>query len=154
MTTLDSTDTEWRIMIPEHNGVIQRKLSLLDDQVGRLKTHLENVTEEEFKDDWVLRSMAERALQVCAEIMIDIAERIIAIKAAGPVATSVEAMRRLVELQVIKSEDPYIKIVGFRNLIVHHYEEIDPEILFDIVKNRIDAFRRFRDEIDRFVAGD
>ena len=96
MTTLDSTDTEWRIMIPEHNGVIQRKLSLLDDQVGRLKTHLENVTEEEFKDDWVLRSMAERALQVCAEIMIDIAERIIAIKAAGPVATSVEAMRRLV----------------------------------------------------------
>ena len=98
--------------------------------------------------------MAERALQVCAEIMIDIAERIIAIKAAGPVATSVEAMRRLVELQVIKSEDPYIKIVGFRNLIVHHYEEIDPEILFDIVKNRIDDFRQFREEIDRFVAGD
>ncbi len=125
MTTLDSTDTEWRIMIPEHNGVIQRKLSLLDDWVGRLKT-----------------------------LLRDIAERIIAIKEAGPVATSVEALRRLVELQVIKFEDPYTKIVRFRNLIVHHYEEIDPEILFDIVKNRLDDFRRFRDEIDRFVAGD
>ncbi len=104
--------------------------------------------------------MAERALQVCAEIVIDIAERIIAIKGAGPVATSVEAVRKLVELQIIESEDPYKRIIRFRNLIVHHnfivhhYGEIDPEILYDIVKNHLDDFRRFRDEIDRFVAGD
>ena len=141
-------------MNPKFNGVIQRKLSLLDEQVGRLQTHLRDVAEDKFAEDWVLKSMAERALQVCAEIMIDIAERIIAIKGAGPVATSVEAVKRLVELQIIESEDPYIRIVRFRNLIVHHYEEIDPEILYDIVKNHLEDFRRFRDEMDRFIAGD
>jgi len=141
-------------MNPEFNGVIQRKLSLLDEQVGRLQTHLRDVAEDKFAEDWVLKSMAERALQVGAEIMIDIAERLIAIKGAGPVATSVEAVKKLVELKIIESEDPYIRIVRFRNLIVHHYEEIDPEILYDIVKNHIENFRRFRDEMDRFIAGD
>ncbi len=141
-------------MNPKFNGVIQRKLSLLDDQVGRLQTHLRDVAEDKFAEDWVLKSMAERALQVCAEIMIDIAERIIAIKGAGPVATTVEAVKKLVELQIIESEDPYIRIVRFRNLIVHHCEEIDPEILYDIVKNHLGDFRRFRDEMDRFIAGD
>ncbi len=141
-------------MNPEFNGVIQRKLSLLDEQIGHLQTHLGKVTEEEFTDNWVLRSMAERALQVCAEIMIDIAERLIAIKGAGPVATSSDAIRKLVELRIIESENPYIRIVRFRNLIVHHYEEIDPEILYDIAKNHLDDFRRFRDEMDRFVARD
>ena len=141
-------------MNPEFNGGIQRKLSLLDEQVGRLQTHLRDVAEDTFAEDWVLKSMTERALQVCSEIMIDIAERIIAIKGAGPVATSVEAVKKLVELQIIESEDPYIRIVRFRNLIVHHYEEIDPEILYDIVKNHLEDFRRFRDEMDRFIAGD
>lgn len=42
----------------------------------------------------------------------------------------------------------YVDIVRFRNLIVHQYEEIDPAILFDLAKNRLGDFRRFRDEID------
>lgn len=134
------------------NAVIQRKLSLLDKQVGNLALHLKDVDPLQFSEDWVLRSMAERALQVAAEIMIDIAERIIAIKGAGPVASAAEAMEKLVQLSVLQSADPYVGIVRFRNLIVHHYAEVDPKILFDLAKNRLDDFRRFRDEIDRAAA--
>ena len=132
----------------EQNGVIQRKLALLDTQVSRLEYHLKDISAEAFSADWVLRSMAERALQVAAEIMIDIAERIIAIKGAGPVASAGDAIKKLVDLNVLKSEKPYVMMVRFRNLIVHEYEEIDPDLLFDLAKNRVCDFRRFRDEID------
>lgn len=131
-----------------YNGVIQRKLSLLNTQVMKLEDSLREVSLSEFETSWILRSMAERALQVAAEILIDIAERILALEKSGPAATAAEAMDALVRLGVLKSAQPYINITRFRNLIVHQYEEIDPVVLFDLSKNRLDDFRKFRDEID------
>ena len=40
--------------------------------------------------------MVERVLQVMVEIVIDIAERIIALKNAGPVESSAQAIKKLV----------------------------------------------------------
>jgi uncharacterized protein YutE (UPF0331/DUF86 family) len=102
-----------------------------------------------FKNDWALRCMAERSLQVMVEIVIDIAERIIAIENAGPAATSAEAIEKLEKLGVIKSAQSYGNMIKFRNILVHQYEEIDPEIVFNIAKNQLDSFRLFRDEIDK-----
>jgi uncharacterized protein YutE (UPF0331/DUF86 family) len=88
-------------------------------------------------------------LQVMVEVVIDVAERIIANKGIGPAATSAEAMEKLVELQVLKSAQPYTDMIRFRNLIIHQYEEIDPAIVFNIAKNKLDGFRQFRDEVDQ-----
>jgi uncharacterized protein YutE (UPF0331/DUF86 family) len=133
----------------KYNGVIQRKFALLDKQLLQLKNHTKDADFDSFKDDWAMRSMTERALQVMVEIVIDVAERIIAFENAGPAATSAEAIEKLVELNVLQSAQPYSDMVGFRNLIVHQYEEIDPAMLYDIVKNKLDNFRQFRNEIDK-----
>ncbi|HOP64585.1 MAG TPA: DUF86 domain-containing protein [Spirochaetota bacterium] len=135
----------------KYNGVIQRKLALLDDQIQKLRRHTKGLSFVEFENDWVIRSMSERALQVCSEIMIDIAERVIALENAGPAAGAGEAMEKLQVLGVISSAEPYRSMVRLRNLIVHEYEQIDPGILYDIIINRLDDFLKFRDEIDRAV---
>jgi uncharacterized protein YutE (UPF0331/DUF86 family) len=134
----------------KNNGVIQRKLALLDDQVQKLKYHTKGISFSEFKEDWVIRSMAERALQICAEIIIDIAERLIALNHAGPVATAAEAIDKLKTLGIIESIEPYRSMVRLRNLIVHEYEIIDPEILYTVITKQLDDFLQFRDELDRF----
>lgn len=131
-----------------YNGVIQRKLALLSQQATRLEESLQDVTFVQFEANWILRSMAERALQVSAEIVIDVAERILALEKAGPAASAAEAIEALVRLGVLKSVQPYVNITRFRNLIVHQYEQVDPAILFNMAKNRLDDFRKFRDEID------
>jgi uncharacterized protein YutE (UPF0331/DUF86 family) len=131
------------------NGIVQRKLALLDEQVTNLEVHLKGVSVEEFREDWVLRCMAERALQVAVEIVIDIAERLLALRDAGPVETAVAAIERLARLGVIASSDPYRDMVRFRNLIVHEYESIDPDILYGLATSRLADFRRFRDELDQ-----
>jgi len=132
----------------KYNGVIQRKFALLDKHLLMLGQHLEGVAFSVFKDDYALRCMTERALQVMVEIVIDIAERIIATENAGPVATAAEAIDRLVDLKVIKSSQPYVNMIRFRNLIVHQYEEVDPEIIFNIATKKLESFRQFRNEID------
>ena len=133
----------------KYNGIIQRKLALLDDQIDKLRRHTKDIGYEEFKESWMVRTMSERALQVSAEILIDVAERIIAIEKAGPVATAADAMKKLETLGIIESAEPYSSIVRFRNFIVHEYETIDPEILYSLVTERLDDFRKFRNELDR-----
>ena len=133
----------------KHNGVIQRKFALLDKYLLQLQSSLKDVDFETFRDDWVQQRMTERALQVMVEIVIDIAERIIAVQNAGPAASATEAIEKLVELGVLKSAKPYINMVRFRNLIVHQYEEINPEILYNLARNQLEDFRQFRNEIDR-----
>lgn len=133
----------------KYNGVIQRKFTLLDKHLLELQNHLKDVSFVTFKNDWALRCMAERSLQVMVEIVIDVAERIIAIENAGPAATSTEAIDKLEILGIIKSADSYSSMIKFRNIIVHQYEEIDPEIVYNIAKNQLGSFRMFRDEIDK-----
>lgn len=135
----------------KYNGVIQRKLALLDRQVREIKKALAGVSYLDFAASWEKRSMAERALQVSIEIIIDVAERIIAIEGAGPVESAAGAIESLVTLDILKSDKPYIDMVRFRNLIVHQYEEIDPALLFGLVTTRLDDFRKFRNEIDLLV---
>jgi len=133
----------------KYNGVIQRKLALLDDHVQKLKKHTNGLSFNDFEADWVIRSMTERALQVCTEIMIDIAERIIAIQNAGPVAGAGEAIEKLQVLGVLSSAEPYRSMVRLRNLIVHEYEQIDAGMLYSIITTRLDDFLKFREAIDR-----
>lgn len=132
-----------------YNGVVQRKLALLEQQVQRLGASMESMRLEDFKNNWEKRCVVERALQVSVEIMIDIAERIIALEGAGPVATAADAIEALVRLKVLDSATPYVDMVRFRNMVVHQYEEIDAAVLFDLATNRLGDFRNFRDEIDR-----
>ncbi len=133
----------------KYNAVVHRKFALLDKYLIQLQNQLKDVNLEAFKNDWALQRMTERVLQVMVEVVIDIAERIIANKGVGPAATSAEAIKKLVELQVLKSAQPYTDMIRFRNLIIHQYEEIDPVIVFNIAKNKLDGFRQFRDEVDR-----
>jgi uncharacterized protein YutE (UPF0331/DUF86 family) len=130
------------------NGVVQRKLALLDQYVAKLELYLGGKSLEAFKGDDMLQSATERVLQMSIEVMIDIAERLIALKGAGPVATASEAIERLVMLGILKSAMPYSDMVRFRNRIVHEYETTDPAILYSIAVDHRADFRRFRDEID------
>ena len=101
------------------NGIIQRKLALLDDQVLKIQQHFQGMSLERFSADWAQRSIAERSIQVAVELVIDIAERILALRNAGPAATASEAIEKLAGIGVLPSPQPYGKMDRLRNLVVH-----------------------------------
>ncbi len=128
------------------NGVIIAKLKTIDDYLLKLGTYLP-VTVTDLEKDWGLQKIIERSLQVMVEAMIDIAERIIALKGGSPVANSAEAIERLKDYGIIRETDIYIKMVRFRNLLVHNYDSLDIGIVYQIITVHLSDFERFKKEI-------
>ena len=127
------------------NGVIQNKLSRIEEYI----TKLENILPSAFTDyekDWKTQMIAERLLQILIEILIDSANRLIAIKNWGPTASSADSIRLLAAKKVISSEEPFLKMIKFRNFIVHGYDKVDNEIVYSIITRHLGDIRSFRDE--------
>ena len=133
------------------NGPILSKLNLLDEVLNELRT-LEPATLAQLEEDWRTRRAIERDLQVLVEIVVDVCQRLIALADQSPAATGAEAIRRCVQLGVLESEEPYRKMVQFRNFIVHRYERIDPAILADVVNRRLGDFDLFRKLVMAYAA--
>jgi len=91
--------------------------------------------------------IAERGLQILIEIIVDVANRLIAIKGWGPTASSADSIRLLALKKVVSSEEPYLKMVRFRNFIVHDYDRVDNVIVYSILTKNLGDIRRFRDEV-------
>lgn len=131
----------------EFNGVIERKLAYLREQVALLRSW-QLGTVAEFATDRLLCRAVERQLQVCAEAVIDICERVLAVKKEPPVQAASERVEKLAELGILADPAPYRSMVQFRNFIVPRYEQIDPEILYEIAVHHVDRFEQFAAEID------
>jgi uncharacterized protein YutE (UPF0331/DUF86 family) len=135
----------------EINGIIERKLRLLEQKISEI--HDWHITSyAEFKQSSLKINAVERALTVCVEIMIDVSERILAQKKIPPKNTAVENFKELEQLHIIQSSEAYADMIRFRNFIVHRYETIDTQILFTIVTKKLQDFSSFADEI-RKTAG-
>ncbi len=131
------------------NGVVLSKLSIIEDYLLKLGEYLP-VSLENFKKNWGLRKIFERSLQVMIEAMIDTGERIIAQKQITAQKTAADTFNKLCELGVIADDETYIKMVRFRNLVVHNYDSIDPEILYNVIQKNLPDFKKFIQEINNY----
>jgi len=118
------------------NGIIEKKLRLLEQKLSEINDW-QITSYAEFSQSSLKINAVERALTVCVEIMIDISERILAIKKIPPKDTSVENFKELERLKIIQSFETYADMIRFRNFIVHRYETIDTQILFAIVTKKL-----------------
>jgi uncharacterized protein YutE (UPF0331/DUF86 family) len=133
----------------EVSGVIERKLRLLEQKLDEIR-EWKIETYAEFKKSSLQINAVERALTVCVEIMVDISERILALKKRPPGNSSIENFQELEKLNVIRSYDKYADMVRFREFIVYRYENIDTQILFSIITKHLGDFSAFIKEIRDF----
>lgn len=84
--------------------------------------------------------------------MIDVIARLLELKEIPPKQASVERLEQIEKLGCIKSAKNYSEMVKFRNFIVHRYQKIDSVILYDIITNKLDDYRKFIDEIRNYCA--
>jgi uncharacterized protein YutE (UPF0331/DUF86 family) len=133
-----------------YNGVIRSKLVHLQETLAELRRWpLGSVTE--FKKNKLHQYAVERALQVCAEVVIDVCQRILALEQAPPAETAAGSVERAAELGVLASAATYADIVRFRNFVVHRYEQVDPLSLYEIATRQLGCFDEFVTEIMRFM---
>ncbi len=132
------------------NGIIQRKLELIAGNVRRLRK-LGGVDVQTLEQDFFLKSGIERTLQISIEAMIDVANRIISLDNRPAVSESYQSLTQIEDMGIIERADRYRDMIRFRNLIVHRYEFIDPEILIGILERHLPDFDYFVKEIEDHV---
>ncbi len=131
------------------NGIIEKKLRIIEENIEAIKSwKIEKF--QQFNESSLLQKATERALQVSIEVMIDIGERILALNKVAPANTSAENIQKLEELGIIQTADDYNDMIRFRNFIVLRYEKVDVEIVYSIVKNKMNLFEKFVKEIRSF----
>lgn len=131
------------------NGVVSGKLTNLQQRLDELGS-LSPLTLEKLQDWLVLRAV-ERDLQVAVEIVIDVCQRLISLAGRPPAASAREAVEGCVALGVLSEAEPYRQMVGFRNIVVHRYEFVNPDILLALVNHHLADFERFIEEVLAYV---
>ena len=126
----------------KYNGMIENKLRLIEQKLEEIRSW-EITSYEQFQKSSLLQNAAERALQVSIEVMIDISECILAIEKIPPQSTATDNFKKLQELKILTCLPDYLKMVKFRNFIVHCYERIDSEIVYTILKDKLFLFESF-----------
>ncbi len=129
--------------------IISRKLDSLARCVRRIETKRPATVEKLVADidlQDILSVNLERAVQIC----VDIGAHVLADLDAPPPETMGEVFASLAAQSLIPESvgTALRKAVGFRNLSVHSYDQVDWQRVFEIVHHRLDDFRRFSQSIN------
>ena len=114
-------------------ALILRKLAELDQYYSQLKEY-KNTTADQYSDDWKIQRIIERTLQMMIETCADIAGHIIADKGFRIPKSYADTFKVLQEEKILDKKLYAVmeKIAKFRNIVVHHYDKVDAEIVTTI----------------------
>ena len=130
-------------------------LAELDQYYGQLKEY-ENTTVDQYSDDWKIQRIIERTLQMMIETCVDIAGHIIADKGFRIPKSYADTFKVLLEERIIDSKLSAVmeKMAKFRNIVVHHYDKVDVEIVIAILKKDLADFIRYKAAIIQLIEKD
>ena len=136
-------------------ALILRKLAELDQYYGQLKEY-ENTTVDQYSDDWKIQRIIERTLQMMIETCADIAGHIIADKGFRIPKSYADTFKVLQEEKILDKKLYAVmeKIAKFRNIVVHHYDKVDAEIVTAILKKDLADFISYKEAIILFLKKD
>lgn len=117
-------------------NIIERCIRRIHEEYGNNPAHLKNFTKQ---DSVVLN------LQRACEASIDLAMHIVAEKKLGLPQNSRDAFTLLEQENILPTSlsNKMKAMVGFRNIAVHDYQEINLEILQKILENHLVDFLHF-----------
>lgn len=133
-----------------------KKISYIKEQVDSIKHLTKQKTKEDIlSDPWLVKGI-KYSLQTAIEAMIDTAYHISAKMYNRAPSESREAFIILAENGVISHKDltTYSAMIGFRNRVVHGYQEVQPERVIEIANNELDDFKRYLRQISELLKND
>ena len=136
-------------------ALILRKLAELDQYYKQLKEY-ENTTVDQYSDDWKIQRIIERTLQMMIETCVDIAGHIIADKGFRIPKSYADTFKVLLEEKILsrKLSAALEKMAKFRDIVVHHYDKVDAEIVAAILKNDLADFVSYKEAIIELIEAD
>jgi len=103
-----------------NRDVIIKRFDKLDDLLQKLN-EFKKISKERFLKDTTIQLSAQRALEVCVNICIDIGSHILSLNKNGTPETYSQIFEKLEALKIIdgKRKVNLVEMVKFRNLLGH-----------------------------------
>lgn len=116
--------------------LVQKKLAFIETCLHELRTMAKlSLLESDLKE----RRFVEHTLQICLQATQDVASHIVSDEKLGEPATNLELFTLLARAGWL--EEPQARslraAIGFRNVVVHGYSSVNPDIIVDIVENHL-----------------
>ena len=130
-------------------------LAIIENKISSVKKYLKilerykKYSKKEIEEDIDIRGAIERYLYLVSQATIDLAEAVIAYKNFRKPTTMGETFLILNEENIISAEltDKMVKMVGFRNIVVHDYEKINYDIVYEILQRGLKNINDFLKKI-------
>jgi uncharacterized protein YutE (UPF0331/DUF86 family) len=106
-----------------------------------------------YQNDWKTQRIVERTLHLTIEGCMDLADHIVADRRLRVPETGAATFEILAEGGVISPDlgKALVRMVGFRNILVHEYARVDPAIVLRVLQTDIADIERFRDAVLRII---
>ncbi|MFW5923507.1 MAG: type VII toxin-antitoxin system HepT family RNase toxin [Planctomycetota bacterium] len=121
------------------NDSVLPRLKKLDEYLDILRD-LRQYNQEEFIKDPEHYGSAERFLHLTIEALNDVGNHIVADQNWGDVEWYSDIPKRLYEHDVIDEsmKDRWTRMIGFRNILVHDYLDLDHKKVYVVIQNNLD----------------
>ena len=131
-------------IIRRHVAALREALEVLSARSG--------VSLEELDTDTEGRWIVERGLQLCAQNALDIATHIAASRGRDvpDYASAIDELGRLGVLDLEFARE-FRSVAGFRNVLVHGYMHVNPNVLFELLHERLGDFEAFAAHVEAYL---
>ena len=132
--------------------LIDKRLSIIDTCLADLR-RLARV--DRLEADIRERRFVEHTLQVAIQAALDVSSHIVSDRRLGEPATNRELFLLLERDGWIPSDlrEKLARMAGFRNVLVHGYDDVDPLIVRDIVTNHLGDLADFAGRVRSRLGG-
>jgi uncharacterized protein YutE (UPF0331/DUF86 family) len=130
---------------------VTRLLRSLDQGLGSLARRQEATAAERKGETWLLA--VKYLFIITIEACIDIAQHLCSTESLGTPTDNGDAVRRVGDAGIIenKTASAMVSAVGFRNVLVHEYVDVDDQIVIDRLQNHQDL-RDFASQIGDWLS--
>ena len=139
--------------MPEIETVIE-KLIRMNEYIIQLKK-IRPGTYKEYLDDITARYAVERLMQLIVDLSLDINNILLAYNKKPAASDFFNSFIDIAQEGVLK-EDFAISIApstGLRNRLVHDYETVNNEIVYNSIEKTIKMYSAYMMEINRYIQG-
>ena len=133
-----------------HDDIILNKTAIIDRCIHRIKEEYAGDEINLYKNFTKQDSIILNLQRIC-EACVDLAMHITSVKKLGLPQDSKEVFELLEKSKIIRRElsDQFKKMVGFRNIAVHDYQELNLDVVKDVIENRLDLFYEFLKTVNK-----
>ncbi len=128
------------------------KFGKLDEYLKCLR-EIQKVNRKAFLADYHYYGLAERYFQLAIEVVLDIGKLMIIYQNLRRPEDNQDIFTVLTDEKILSSKltEKFSGIAGFRNILVHDYEKINREIVYEKLQKSLKDFQDFKKAVLRFL---